>query len=81
MRKLRRRRAAGRRRCWGPEDRSGIDTELPNAAEIASSEAKHSLFWLRTNGVNTNGAAAKVVNFDRLGKKVCPGTFGRIKVG
>ena len=25
--------------------------------------------WLRTNGVNTNGAAAKAMNFDRLGKK------------
>ena len=37
--------------------------------------------WLRTIGVNTNGAAAKVMNFDRLGKKVRPGTFGKIKVG
>ena len=37
--------------------------------------------WLRTNGVNTNGAAAKVMNFDRLGKKVRPGTFGNMKVG
>ena len=38
-------------------------------------------FWLRTDGVNTNGAAAKVIDFDRLGKKVRPGTFGKIKVG
>ena len=30
---------------------------------------------LRTNGVSTNGAAAKVMNFDGLGKKVSPGTF------
>ena len=37
--------------------------------------------WLRTNGVNTNGAAAKVMNFDRFGKKVLPGTLGKIKVG
>ena len=37
--------------------------------------------WLRTNGVNTNGAAAKVMNFDRLGKKVRHGYFGKIKVG
>ena len=37
--------------------------------------------WLRTNGVNTNGAAAKAMNFDRLGKKVHPGTFGKIKAG
>ena len=36
---------------------------------------------LRTDGVNTNGAAAKVMIFDRLGKKVRPGTFGEIKVG
>ena len=33
--------------------------------------------WLRTNGVNTNGAAAKVINFDRLGKKVRPGTLAK----
>ena len=26
--------------------------------------------WLRTNGVNTIGVAAKVILFDRLGKKV-----------
>ena len=37
--------------------------------------------WLRTNGVNANGAAAKVMNFDRLRKKVHPGTFGKIQVG
>ena len=37
--------------------------------------------WLRTNGLNTNGAAAKIMNFDRLGKNVRPGTFGKIKVG
>ena len=37
--------------------------------------------WLRTNGVNANGAAAKVMNFDRLKKKVRPSTFGKIKVG
>ena len=39
------------------------------------------LAWLRTNGVNTNGAAAKAMNFDTLGKKVRPGTFGKIEVG
>ena len=37
--------------------------------------------WLRTNGINTNGAAAEVMNFDRLGKKVRPVTFGKIKAG
>ena len=31
--------------------------------------------WLRTNGVNTNGAAAKVMNFVRLGKQIRPVTF------
>ena len=50
--------------------------------------------WLWTSGVNTNGAAAKVMiidrlgkkytakvmNFDRLGEKVRPGTFGKIKL-
>ena len=36
---------------------------------------------LRTSGVSTSGAAAKVMNFDRLGKKVRPGTFGNIKLG
>ena len=38
------------------------------------------LFWLRTNGVSTNGAAAKATSFVGLGKKVRPGAFGRIKV-
>ena len=31
--------------------------------------------WLRTNGVSTNGAAAKVMNFDRFGKKDTPWHF------
>ena len=35
---------------------------------------------LRTTGVNTNGAAAEVNHFDRLGKMVRPGTFEKIKV-
>ena len=34
-----------------------------------------------TYGFNTNGAAVKVISFDRLGKKVGHGTFGKIKVG
>ena len=37
--------------------------------------------WLRTNRVITNGAAAKVMTFDRLGNKLRPGTFGNVKVG
>ena len=36
---------------------------------------------LRTNGVSTSGAVAKVTNFDGLVKKVRPGIFGKIKVG
>ena len=32
---------------------------------------------LRTNGDNTNGAAAKVMNFDRLGKKYALALLGR----
>ena len=35
----------------------------------------------QTNGVDTNGAAAKVMIFDRLGKKVRHGTFGKIEIG
>ena len=31
-------------------------------------ERERDLPWLRTNGVNTNGAAAKVFVFYRLGK-------------
>ena len=32
--------------------------------------------WLRTNGVNTNGAAAKVMTFDRLGKRYALARLG-----
>ena len=35
--------------------------------------------WLRTNGVNTNGAAAKVMNFDRSGKRYALALSGRYK--
>ena len=37
------------------------------------------LFWLRTNGVNTNGAAEKEMNFDRLGKRYALALLGRQK--
>ena len=37
--------------------------------------------WLRTTGVNTDGAAAKVMTFDRLGEMVHTGTLGNIEVG
>ena len=32
--------------------------------------------WLRRSAVSTNGAAATVMSFDRLGKKVHPGSCG-----
>ena len=35
------------------------------------------VYWLRTNGVNTNGAAAKVVKFDGLGKRYALSLLGR----
>ena len=47
---------------------------------VASRDAGRAI-WLRTNGVNTNGAAAKAFNFDRSGKKIRPGTPGNIKTG
>ena len=40
----------------------------------------HARVGRRRNGVNTNGAAAQVVNADRLGKKVRPCTFAKIKL-
>ena len=43
--------------------------------------AAASALWLRTNGVSTNEDAAKAISVDRLGKKVRPDTFGKIKVG
>ena len=39
------------------------------------------IYWLRTNGVNANWAAAEVRDFDGLGKKVPPVIFGKTKVG
>ena len=37
------------------------------------------VLWLRTNGVNTNGAAAKVIILTDWGEKVHPGTSGKYK--
>ena len=37
--------------------------------------------YMRTNGVNTNGAAAEVMNSERFRRKVRPGTSGNIKAG
>ena len=39
------------------------------------------IIWLRTNGVNTNGAAARVMNVDRFGKKVTHWHFGKSNIG
>ena len=52
-------RVASRTRC------SSLKSHLP---------ASDRLTWLRTNEVNTSGAA------DKLGKEVRPGTFGKIRV-
>ena len=56
------------------ENIARLPPECPDGVSTCS-------LWLRTNGVNTNGAAAKEINFDRLWKKVHPGTLGKIKVG
>ena len=37
--------------------------------------------WLPTNGVDTNGATAEVIDFLQIGKNIRPGTLGNIKVG
>ena len=63
----------------------GVDAGVGHA-EVLLGEGghdgrEHVMPWLRTNGVNTNWAAAKVINFGRLGEKVHPGTFGRTKAG
>ena len=42
---------------------------LNHQAKRSSVSAPFTFFlWLLTNGVNTNGAAANVINFDKLGK-------------
>ena len=53
-----------------PRPRRGRPAQRPRTAP-----------WSRTSGVSTNGAAAEAMNFDRLGEKVHPGTFGNVKVG
>ena len=42
---------------------------------IHSTGRAFSISWLRTNGVNTNGATAKVMHFDRLGETCTPWHF------
>ena len=59
---------------------AALDTmALPSSVSLPTQEM--SAFWLRRNGVDTNGATAKAMIFVRSGKKVGPGTFGEIKVG
>ena len=60
--------------------RAEIRTKTRERARESERERERTS-WLRTKGVDTNGAAAKVMNFGRSGKKVRPGTFGKIKVG
>ena len=56
--------------------------EVVRAGEVVESGHDHVVVpRLRTTGVNTIGAPAKVMSFDRLGKKVRRGTFGKIRVG
>ena len=45
----------------------------------STGDSSNNSYWLRTNGVNTDGAAAKVHDCDRLREKVRPGTFGKIR--
>jgi len=48
----------------------GHDGSLQHQAEMSATAV-----WLRTDGVNTDGAAAKVVCFAELDLKKWPGTF------
>ena len=43
---------------------------------LGEAKERSCLTWLRANRVNINGAAAKVNDFARLDKKVCPGILG-----
>ena len=42
-----------------------------------SPESRRSEIWMRTGGVNANGAAAKGMNFDGLGKRYALALLGR----
>ena len=76
--------------CWSCDLQGFRRQEVRQAASLrvhlAQSRSPQELVvvWipcLRTDGVNTNGAAAKVMNFDGSGERVRPGTFGNIKAG
>ena len=65
--------------------RGGIPGPTGNSPESLSqailagiiSVGRLGVIWLRTNGVNTNGAAAKEMNSGRLGKRNAPALLGR----
>ena len=61
--------------------RGGASAARQQIHEAVGAEELVDLHRLRMNGVNTDGAAATVTDFDRLWKKVRPVTFGNIKVG
>ena len=52
-------------------------TTLVNQRDSAGPRSETRKRWLRTNGVNTNEAAAKVMNFVRLGKRYALALLGR----
>ena len=58
---------------------NSLETKIPREMGIGESlmlsNCLRRHLWLRTNGVNADATAAKVTIFDRLGKKVRPGTF------
>ena len=71
------RRGTARKPCLGrPPRRDASHEGRPRARATAPV-----LSWSQTDGVNTHGAAAKVMKFVRLGKKVRLGTFEKIKAG
>ena len=63
-----------------PQGLQGLRAERPRGRRGLRGRAALLLLraaepWLRTNGVGTNGAAAKVMNSDRLGEKGTPWHF------
>ena len=51
----------------------------PRRGSPAAISRRTQHLWLRTNGVNTNGAAAKDMRFDRLGKRYALALLGGYK--
>ena len=67
-------------RGQAPTRRTGLSELTPSGKYDIALRGAAGCTWSRTNGVNTDGAAATVMSFDRLGEKVRPGTFGKLKV-